>query len=353
MIEFKKGNILKQDAEALVNTVNCVGVMGRGIALQFKEAFPDNYKHYKEACKKGEVKPGKMFVFDTHVLLGPKIIINFPTKRHWKEKSRLEDIESGLPDLIKALKDKQIHSVAIPPLGCGLGGLDWKVVRPIIEKALSGLPDLKVYLFEPEPNITIIAQNPAAEKPKLTIGRAALLALIGKYLEALMDESISLLEIHKLLYFMQIAGEPLQLRYQKALYGPYAENLRHVLSLLNGHYISGYDDHIDSPDKPIEVINGAISEGEAFLQNHLETLDRFNRVCKLINGFESPFGMELLSTVHWVAAQEKAVDKTQAAALIYAWNKRKQMFSEEHIGLAWETLKSQEWISSKATENAF
>lgn len=143
MIEVKKGNILKQEAEALVNTVNCVGVMGRGVALQFKEAFPENYKQYKEACKNEAVKPGRMFVFDASMLIGPKIIINFPTKRHWREKSRIEDIESGLKDLIKILKDSHIHSVAIPPLGCGLGGLDWKIVRPLIENSLSVMPEFK------------------------------------------------------------------------------------------------------------------------------------------------------------------------------------------------------------------
>jgi O-acetyl-ADP-ribose deacetylase (regulator of RNase III)/uncharacterized protein YwgA len=352
MIELKKGNILKQEAEALVNTVNCVGVMGRGIALQFREEYPENYKLYKDACKKKEVKPGHMFVFDTNMMMGPKIIINFPTKRHWKEKSRIEDIEAGLRDLVNILKERNINSVAVPPLGCGLGGLDWNIVRSMIEKAFSVLPDLKIYLFEPEPDI-LIAPNPLqTEKPKLTTGRAALLALIGKYLDALMDESITLLEIHKLMYFMQTSGEPLRLRYQKALYGPYAENLRHVLSLLNGHYISGYDDHVDSPGKSIEVINGAVSAGETFLQNNKQTLDRFNRVCTLINGFESPFGMELLSTVHWVAANEGATDAAQAVALVYAWNERKKMFTEEHIRIAWQALESHSWIPSKAAAHA-
>jgi O-acetyl-ADP-ribose deacetylase (regulator of RNase III) len=351
MITIKQGNILKQEVEALVNTVNCVGVMGRGVALQFKQAFPENYKLYKDACKKGEVKPGRMFVFDMHTMIGPKIIINFPTKRHWKEKSRIEDIESGLIDLMQVLRTRDIKSVAIPPLGCGLGGLDWKMVRPLIENALSELPDIQAILFEPgaAPNEGQAVQT---EKPKLTIGRAVLLALIGKYLDALMDESISLLEIHKLLYFMQAAGEPLRLKYQKAIYGPYAENLRHVLSVLNGHYLSGYDDRIDTPEKPIEAINGSISEGEEFLRHHEQTLNRFHRVCELINGFESPFGMELLSTVHWVATQENAANKAQAAELIYTWNKRKKMFTEDHIGLAWDTLSSQGWISTMAGQHA-
>jgi O-acetyl-ADP-ribose deacetylase (regulator of RNase III) len=165
MTELKKGNILKQEAVALVNTVNCVGVMGRGVALQFKEEFPENYKRYKIACDKGLVKPGHMFVFETGMLLGPKFIINFPTKRHWREKSRIEDIESGLVDFINVLKERNINSVAVPPLGCGLGGLKWSIVKPMIEKALAYLPNIHVYLFEPVsdvPAITHIATN----KPK-------------------------------------------------------------------------------------------------------------------------------------------------------------------------------------------
>jgi len=136
MIEFKTGDILKADAEALVNTVNCVGIMGRGIALQFKNAFPDNFKAYAAACAREEVRPGRMFVFETDYGANPKCIINFPTKRHWRGKSRMEDIETGLSALVEEIRKRGIRSVAIPPLGSGLGGLDWRDVRPRIEAAL-------------------------------------------------------------------------------------------------------------------------------------------------------------------------------------------------------------------------
>ena len=125
MIEFKTGNILTEDAEALVNTVNCVGFMGRGIALQFKKAFPDNFKSYSSACKRNEVQPGRMFVYATGQLAYPRYIINFPTKRHWRGKSRMEDIDAGLAALAEAIRSHNIQSIAIPPLGSGLGGLDW------------------------------------------------------------------------------------------------------------------------------------------------------------------------------------------------------------------------------------
>jgi O-acetyl-ADP-ribose deacetylase (regulator of RNase III) len=148
MIELKKGNLFNQSAEAIVNTVNCVGVMGKGIALQCKERYPEVYIEYRVACNKNLVRPGSMFVCETNSLLEPYYIINFPTKRHWRENSRLEDIESGLIDLRKILCERNIQSVAIPPLGCGNGGLAWDIVKPLIEKTTADL-DLKVYLFEP------------------------------------------------------------------------------------------------------------------------------------------------------------------------------------------------------------
>jgi O-acetyl-ADP-ribose deacetylase (regulator of RNase III) len=149
MIECRTGNLLEADAEALVNTVNCVGVMGKGIALQFKQAFPENFKAYEKACRAGEVEPGKMFLVATHKLFNPKYVINFPTKRHWKERSRLEDIQSGLRALVVSVRDLKIDSIAVPPLGCGNGGLDWAAVKPLIVSAFREMPGVRVLLFEP------------------------------------------------------------------------------------------------------------------------------------------------------------------------------------------------------------
>jgi O-acetyl-ADP-ribose deacetylase (regulator of RNase III) len=149
MFKPAEGNLLEAEADVLVNTVNCVGFMGKGIALQFKQAFPENFDAYQKACRAGEVQPGRMFVFETGIIGNPRYIINFPTKRHWKDKSRLEDIESGLTALIKVVRRLGIRSIAVPPLGCGLGGLSWTVVRPLIEKAFEELPDVEVLLFSP------------------------------------------------------------------------------------------------------------------------------------------------------------------------------------------------------------
>jgi O-acetyl-ADP-ribose deacetylase (regulator of RNase III) len=149
MLELKQGNLLEEDAEALVNAVNCVGVMGKGIALQFKQAFPENFQQYKKACDAKEVQPGRMFTVPTGKLFNPKYIINFPTKRHWREKSIIEYVQTGLKALMPEVQQLRITSIAIPALGCGNGGLDWLEVKPLIESAFAELPEVKVVVFEP------------------------------------------------------------------------------------------------------------------------------------------------------------------------------------------------------------
>lgn len=346
MIELKEGDILQVDAEALVNTVNCVGIMGRGIALQFRKAFPENYKAYKALCDKKQLHPGIVFVYDLSRLQNPRYVINFPTKRHWKGKSRIEDIEAGLKTLADEVRSRNIQSVAVPPLGCGLGGLDWDEVRPRIEDAFRELPKVRVFLYEPKGAPAADSMVKEKKAPNMTVGRAALLGLMRRYLSAVMDPVVSLLEIHKLMYFMQEAGEKLKLRYQKGTYGPYAENLRHVLSHIEGYFITGYGDAEDRPGKQIELRPEASQRAEAFLRKHRETRTRFDRVGDLIGGFETPFGMELLATVHWVATQEGASNADEAVAKTYAWNSRKRMFKEKHIRIAWDVLNQNGWLTT-------
>ncbi|NGM85847.1 macro domain-containing protein [Parapusillimonas sp. SGNA-6] len=349
MIEYTTGDILKCEADALVNTVNCVGVMGRGIALQFKNVFPDNFKAYEAACKIKEVQPGHMFVFETGQLTPPRFIVNFPTKRHWRGKSRIEDIESGLVDLVNVIRSRGIRSIAVPPLGAGLGGLDWQQVRQRIEHALANLDDVQVLVYEP-------SGAPAAEKiahvrdvPKMTAGRAALVELMQRYLGGLLDPFVTLLEVHKLMYFMQEAGEPLRLKYIKHHYGPYAENLRHVLKAVEGHLISGYADGGDAPEKPLSLVPGAVEDAKAFLDQHTESRANFERVTKLVEGFESPYGLELLATVHWVLTRESTSTKNNLERQVYAWNARKRQFTPRQLAIAEERLRSQGWLVPETT----
>src|SRR5205823_3756315 len=145
MISFTKGNLLESGTDAVVNTVNTVGIMGKGIALMFKEAFPANFREYEAACKRGSVRTGEMFVTERPSMLGaPRWIINFPTKQHWRGKARLEWIKAGLEDLRRVIRENNIRSIALPPLGCGNGGLDWRVVRPLVEEALCDLQDVDI-----------------------------------------------------------------------------------------------------------------------------------------------------------------------------------------------------------------
>jgi len=344
MIEYKMGNILVEDVEALVNTVNCVGIMGRGIALQFKNIFPANFKFYADACKRDEVKPGQMLVFETGQMTNPLYLINFPTKRHWRGKSRIEDIEAGLIALAEEIQLRDIQSIAIPPLGSGLGGLDWAEVRPRIEAAMQGFRDRKIIIFEPTSAQEGTYINHSKNVPSMTPGRAALVGLVDRYLRGLLDPFVTLLEVHKLMYFVQSAGEPLQLRYTKGPYGPYAENLRHVLKTIEGHLLSGYADGGDAPDKQLTLVPGALEEANAFLLDKADTLERFERVSTLVEGFESPFGLELLSTVHWLATYEQMQSLDDVVTQTYAWNDRKKQFSPRQISLALDVLSQKGWI---------
>ncbi|MEU8044364.1 macro domain-containing protein [Micromonospora echinofusca] len=149
MISIRHGDLLDADVEALVNPVNTVGVMGKGLALAFKRAHPANFNAYRAACAAGTVRLGQMFVYDSGTPGRHRYVVNFPTKGHWRSSSRLADIEAGLPDLVGVLRDNRVASVAVPALGCGNGGLDWAVVRPLIEAALVDLPDVEVSLYEP------------------------------------------------------------------------------------------------------------------------------------------------------------------------------------------------------------
>ncbi len=349
MMEFTTGNILDSSAEALVNTVNCVGIMGRGIALQFKEKFPANFKAYEAACERGELRPGRMFVFPTGWVTGPKFIINFPTKRHWRGKSRIEDIQAGLAALKNEIEERGIRSIAIPPLGAGLGGLDWKQVRPCIEQVLKTLSDVRVLVYEPnQPAASQIAAT--AQPPKMTTGRAALVGLVRRYLDGLLDPAVSLLEVHKLMYFMQEAGEPLRLKFVQAPYGPYAENLRHVLKAVEGYYLTGYADGGDSPTKELQLVPGAVEDAERVIAEDSHTSERIRRVAQLVDGFETPFGLELLSTVHWVANASQTRIPEEIINGTYAWSARKRQFTERQIRLALQILQDKRWLNSSAVK---
>lgn len=346
MIEFRKDNLLGANAEALVNTVNTVGVMGKGIALQFKKKFPGNFKAYERACKNEEVHVGKMFTVSLDSLTNPKYIINFPTKEHWKGKSRIEYVRNGLEDLLQEIERLGIHSIALPPLGCGNGGLDWESeVRPLIEATFDQIPEVRVQAFVPHMNNDPVQLDSGESRPSLTPARAAMIYMIGAYKAS--HYVAGRIVAWKLAYFAQVAGvTSLDLEFQEGEYGPYANNLKFLLQTLEGHYISGLGDFSGKSD--IELLPNAEEEAKSYLWEHPETEEQLQRAARLIEGFETPYGMELLATVHWAAEHKGATSLAEAVRIVQNWTSRKgDLFDEQHIEVAWKHLEDEGWISKE------
>lgn len=340
-IKLTEGNILQSNAEAIVNTVNCVGVMGKGLALQFKQAFPENFKQYAKACKKSEVQPGKMNIFTTGTQEKPFYIINFPTKTHWKSKSKIEFIQAGLDDLVHIAKEYSIQSIAIPPLGCGLGGLNWHDIEPLIIRAFDQIPDVKILLYPPQSSPKAKDMPIRTAKPPINRLSALLIKLMEQY--QLPGYLLSLLEIQKIAYFLQASGEDLKLEFVKHKYGPYAEPLNYVLQRIEGHYIRGYGDR--SQEGEISLLDGAVEAANQFLETHKNAEHSLNRVKSLLEGFETPYSVELLATAHWVSCYEEAKTLDDVIQKIHSWNDRKRrLMQSNHIEKAYNRLVEQNWI---------
>ena len=346
MIVFQQGNLLEAETDAIINTVNCVGVMGKGVALQFKQAYPDNFKAYAKACKAQQVVLGKMFVYSTGQLTPPRYIINFPTKGHWKANSRLDDIRHGLDDLVTVIQKHSIESIAMPALGCGNGGLDWSDVLPLIEATFAKLPNVKLVLFAPQPAPTAKSMPVATKKPNMTIGRALVIKLMAIYKEP--GYELTKLEIQKLAYFCHLQKLLPKLNYQRDQFGPYADNLNHVLTDIEGHYIRGYGDRTNKSS--MSIINGALDAANALIHEKADQAVGLDRVTDLIYGFENPYGLELLSSLLWIANESDVpLTEEQAIQQLHEWNPRKKsLFPEKHIVKAWRHLIDQGWVKTAA-----
>ncbi len=309
-MRFVQGNLLEAPVEALVNTVNTVGVMGKGIALMFKEAFPGNFLAYEDACKHHQIKIGRMFVTETGALSGPRWIINFPTKKHWRQPSKLEWITEGLGDLKRVIHQKHIRSIALPPLGSGNGGLDWSEVRQQVERVLGDLKDVEVIVYEPTEKYQNVAKRTGVEK--LTPARALVAEMIRRYW--VLGIECTYLEVQKLGWFLERSiqslgiDDPLNLKFVADKYGPYSERLRHLLNNLDGTYLhcdkrlsdAGPSDTISFNEERRKYVDLYLQQDAA--QTLRKVLDL---TAKRIDGFESPLGMELLATVDWLIAREQ------------------------------------------------
>jgi O-acetyl-ADP-ribose deacetylase (regulator of RNase III) len=311
MIRFTQGNLLESGAEAVVNTVNTVGVMGKGIALMFKERFPDNFRAYAAACKAGEVRVGQMFVTPVHELNGPRWVINFPTKESWRRPTKLEWVRDGLAALKEVIREKQIRSIAIPPLGCGNGGLDWSVVRPLIESSLAELEDVDIVVYEPTAKYQNVVKKTGVEA--LTPARALIAEMVRRYW--VLGIECTLLETQKLAWFLErmIAhvglADPFNLEFVANRYGPYANQLTHLLDALDGSYLHCEKRLADAaPFDTIWFDEVKREKVDLYLRGNAAKiyLPALEATDDLIDGFQSPLGMEVLATVDWLVAREHA-----------------------------------------------
>jgi len=323
MIRFLTGNLFDSNAEAFVNTVNTQGVMGKGIALQFKERFPQNARAYIKACKEGAVAVGKLFITKEKGLYqNEKTIINFPTKTTWRKPSEYSYIEEGLKELVETIKERQILSIAIPPLGAGNGGLNWVRVKQLIVQYLTPL-NAKIYVYEPGPAIQEVLR---LERVKLTPARAMLLDVMYDLTKN--GEFVSEFSAEKIAYFLQKFGasEVFKLDFRQNFYGPYSGKVKHILYQLNGSYITGYNSKDKRPFEELSLVTGGEQDVDAFLgeKNNQKYKDIAGKTRQFLSGFYSAFGLELLSTVDFIMAEKKDSTSQEIYQRIQQWSDRKK-----------------------------
>ncbi|MEI9956252.1 MAG: macro domain-containing protein [Ferruginibacter sp.] len=342
MIKYITGNILDSSAEALVNTVNTMGVMGKGIALQFKKAYLNNYKAYEKACKNNEVQVGKMFVSLDRNVTGEKTIINFPTKTNWKKPSEYKYIEDGLEDLKEVIREREIKSIAIPPLGAGNGGLNWEKVKIMIEHELGKL-DIEVYVYEPTLQIQ---EHLVKERVKLTDARALLLYVLYDLVRN--GEYVSEFSSEKVCYFLQKFGAEkyFNLKYEPNFYGPYSGKVRFLLNAINGSYLMGYSDMDKKPFEPLTLVADAYETVKQYIESNSELLDIANKTITFLQGFYSDFSLELLSSIDYIATNKNTLDKETIKNGLEKWSDRKRsLFSNpKYLEVSLKHLQSTSFV---------
>lgn len=339
-MRYVTGNLLDAPTEALVNTVNTVGVMGKGIALQFKERFPQNFKVYADACKRGTFKIGQLLVVRESSINGEQLIINFPTKVEWFKKSQYSYIEEGLRELIKLIKEYNVKSIAIPPLGCGNGGLKWEKVKPIMESYLSELEGIDILVFQPNEEIKNLLQAESTRKTiELKPGRAMLLYALYQYERC--GEEASVFAANKLAYFLHNSGEDLRLNFVPYAYGPYAQAVEKVLYSMNGKYLKGMEQMSAKPFEPLRLNWELYQEVKDYLDQTLNSQQqqRLKDLFKVIEGFESTLALEILASVHFLRSRNPGSSNEDIVQKIGSWNERKKtLITTDYVNIALQHL---------------
>lgn len=339
-MKYVIGNLLDANVDALVNTVNTVGVMGKGIALQFKERFPINFKVYAAECKASRVQVGKMLVVIDNSMNGEKLIINFPTKTEWFKKSQYNYIEEGLKDLRNVIKSYKIKSIAIPPLGSGNGGLKWDRVKELMNQYLQDLNDVNIIIYEPNEAVKKILQNQEQKNIELRPGRAMLLYALFQYEKV--GEVASVFVANKLAYFLQASGEKLKLQFVPYTYGPYAQAIDKVLYALNGKYLTGLEQMKAKAFEPLKLNYNRYKEVQDYVRKNLspDQHTRLKNLFELIDGFESSLSLEILASIHYLLSENSRLTNRELLLKIQSWNERKkQLIDIEHIEIALNHLR--------------
>lgn len=345
MIDFVKGDLLASQDNVLVNTVNTVGVMGKGVALQFKDEFPYNYRIYVDACKRRELYPGKLLIVkDFSLRYGSKIIVNFPTKIHWRNPSEYEYIETGLVALREYLSRERVESISIPPLGCGNGGLDWERVKHLIIANLEDL-DVRIHVYEPNLKVTNLLKQTAVPIGHIELTPARAMMLYALFYYESLGEPSNLFVANKLVYFMQRLGEPVfgKLKFRAASFGPYCHRVGKDLHELNGKYLTGLEQMNLRAFDSFELQYDTLAEVKSYVNSQLppQSRVRLNQLVSLITGFQSTFSLEVLASVDYVRKENPGISLDDTVQKVWEWSERKRhLFKERYIQIAYEHLDS-------------
>ena len=347
MIELTKGNLLASSDGVLVNTVNTVGVMGKGIALQFKDEFPHNYAVYVQACRKGELSPGTLLtVKDQSPRYGEKIVVNFPTKVHWRNPSQYEYIQKGLVALREFIISNKVESISIPPLGCGNGGLDWGKVKPMIMESLSGL-DAVIHLYEPSADVVKVLKSTASPIGDVALTPERAMMLYALFFYETQGEPANLFAANKLVYFLQRLGEPVfgKYKFTPAHFGPYSTQVGRALHQLNGKYLIGLEQMELRAFDPLTLQYNTWKEVKQYVNETLPSAsrERLGQLVRLVSGFQSPLSLEVLATVDYVRKENPGISLEDTIRKVWEWNDRKRaLFKERYIQIAYDHLKEEE-----------
>jgi O-acetyl-ADP-ribose deacetylase (regulator of RNase III) len=366
MIRVVKGDLFQSEAQTLVNTVNCVGVMGKGIALGFRKRFPEMYEDYVRRCNAGDVHLGQPYLYKSLV---PPWILNFPTKEHWRSVARLSDIVTGLDYLAKYYKTWGIKSLAVPPLGCGEGQLEWRVVGPTLYRKLAAL-DISVELYAPYdvPETELATEflsstdngtKLATDTPEKVEAAGIALAVILRLIEREPYHwPVGRTTFQKLAYFATQAGIPIGLEYRRGSYGPFSQGLKRLQSkLINNGLVTEerlgrmfelrtgptYEDAVEQYRGQLEAWRPAIER----------VADLFLRV--------DTKSAEVLASAHYVAHQLTARSRSRGEPIpteqdavdgVLAWKMRRQPpLSSDEVASAVRGLNVLGWIRLRPSES--